>query len=186
LAKLRRGFIKEANEYAYEFRLELNLSAHAPLCPKVLAAHLEIPILPVSKACNDKTYFTSESCQLSAAAINIKSQKKAILYNDFQSPERQLSSIAHEIAHIILRHEAPPTLHVDGGRHFDPIIEEEANRLGAILLLPEAAIEYIMNNDMPHETAQEIYNVSAKLFYWMLNKSAYKAKAIRKLSKKAR
>ena len=46
-SNLRRGFKKEANEYAKEFRQELGLRAHDPLCPWKLAEHLAIPVKPL-------------------------------------------------------------------------------------------------------------------------------------------
>ncbi|MCC5670626.1 hypothetical protein LC653_44390 [Nostoc sp. CHAB 5784] len=48
-AKFRRGFKKEASAYAKEFREELGIKPHAPLCPWQLAEHLAIPIVPLSE-----------------------------------------------------------------------------------------------------------------------------------------
>ena len=44
MVKLRRGFRKEAEEYAAEYRKELNLAEHDPLDPFDLAEHLLIPV----------------------------------------------------------------------------------------------------------------------------------------------
>jgi len=46
--RLRRGFKTEAEEYAEEFRTELELDIDGPLCPFRLASHLEIPVVAVS------------------------------------------------------------------------------------------------------------------------------------------
>lgn len=42
--KFKHGFKAEAERYAGEFRKELGLRSDAYLCPRRLAAHLEIPI----------------------------------------------------------------------------------------------------------------------------------------------
>ena len=45
---LRRGFKTEANKYAREFRLELNIPPDGPLCPWRLAQHLLVPVFKLS------------------------------------------------------------------------------------------------------------------------------------------
>jgi hypothetical protein len=47
----RRGFKREANEFALEMREELGLRAESPLCPFSLAQHLEIRVVSLMDLC---------------------------------------------------------------------------------------------------------------------------------------
>ena len=65
--------------------------------------------------------------------------KAFIFLNDANEPKRQASDIAHEIAHILLRH-TPVNPFVPGGkREYSPTDELEAETLGPALLVSEAA-----------------------------------------------
>src|SRR5215213_9536588 len=61
-----------------------------------------------------------------------------IVYSPLASPGRTQSDIAHEVAHILLRHEVK-TVETIGAQSFftcDPEEEQEANWLAGCLLLP--------------------------------------------------
>ncbi len=172
---LRRGFLAEANKYALEFRNELQLAPHAPLCPWSLAGHLEIPIAPISrlKGMDEIHYkfFKDKKCPVSAAAVPISKLGRVIIYNDHHPLNRQSNSIAHEVAHIVLRHPAAQITHADGTRKFDSVLEEEASNLGAILLVPDKAAQHIVFQEISLKIACTEYKVSGELMEWRLNKS---------------
>lgn len=172
---LRRGFLKEANEYALEYRSELNLQAFDPLCPFRLAEHLAIPVTELSSVNGMPPeivqYFHGEGMR-EFSAITLQSDgPKQIIYNDGCHPNRQISSVAHEIAHIVLGHPLHPPMDGSGCRNFDPVLENEANEFAyAILITPEAALNAV-ENFVSIEDAAQHYGVSVQLLQHRIGKT---------------
>lgn len=170
---LRRGFKAEAEEYAKDFREELDLEEDAPLCPRQLAKHLEIPVYPLSI----HKYTAQEAVSLLhgkersafSAATVFNGFRRAILYNDANTPGRQANDISHELAHGILGHPARPPLSDSGCRNFDPVLEDEAKCLGATLLVPKPAALRILWRGIPLTQAALEYGVSEAVVRMQLN-----------------
>lgn len=190
--KLRRGFKKEAEEYAEEFRTELGLLPTDPLDPKKLAALLEIPVLELSThptiPDHIKEYFANEGSDKFSAATLIDGTYKEILHNDYHHPNRQNSSIMHEISHIILGHPPKPPLIEDSCRNFDPTLENEANNLGFTLLVPKKSALNAIENFASKQLAADFYGVSLELLQyririsdairWAKNRAKYRGASI--------
>ena len=162
--KLRWGFKTEANEYAREFRAELGLAPHDPLCPWTLAEHLAIPVLPVSAFADDLpadhlAYFASSGKVFSAVTVFHRT-RRLIVHNDNHHVRRQAANIAHELAHGILGHPPTPPLDDVGHRNFDKSIEDEANWFGPALLISEEAAIHIVVTGMSIPEAVRAYKVS--------------------------
>lgn len=139
--KLRRGFVSEAQWWASEFRSEMNLAAYDPMCPRRLARHLSVPIYSLSKfpACVEQQALIEkkQGYDFSAAAC-FDGCDAFIVLNDGHTSKRQSSDIAHELAHIILRHPPANPFQLGGIREFVPEHEAEAERLGPTLLISDA------------------------------------------------
>jgi Zn-dependent peptidase ImmA (M78 family) len=170
---LRRGFKTEAEEYAKDFREELGLEEDAPLCPRRLAKHLEIPVYPLDLFKDAIPEVVSclqgrERRSFSAATV-FRGRRRAIVYNDANSPGRQASDIAHELAHGILDHPPGPPLSEDGCRNFDRPLEDEANFLGPTLLIPKPAALRILWRGMSLAEAASEYGVSEAVVRMQLN-----------------
>ena len=117
----RRGFKKEANELARELREEMGLAPHAPLCPWRLAEHLCVPVQPLSDFSADPeiAYLASTSgSQEFSAIVAYDGLSAFVIYNDLHSVPRQAANIAHELAHIVLRHPPKPPVNPDGTRDY--------------------------------------------------------------------
>lgn len=171
--RLRWGFKTEAEEYAEEFRAELDLEIDGPLCPFRLASHLEVPLLPLSQLANFSRkyleYFQGGGqSEFSATTVNDGSYR-LIVHNDSHHPYRQNSNVMHEIAHILLGHPPRPPVKGDGCRHFDPLLEKEANELGFVLLVPKRAALRIIETQMGMESACATYGVSSKLLRYRIS-----------------
>lgn len=100
MKRLRRGFRKEAEEYAIEYRKEIGIEAHEPLSPFDVSETLCVPIYPLStfKGIPDEyklRYATHGKDEFSAVVLRSGTQC-SILHNDFQHPNRQKSNIMHE------------------------------------------------------------------------------------------
>ena len=92
-----------------------------------------------------------------------------IVHNTSLSKKRQAADLAHEIAHILLRHE-PKTIHwKDGQRHYDAESEEEAKWLGPALLISEEAALKIVRSNMSLPVASNMYQVSEQLVQMRIN-----------------
>ena len=184
--KLRRGFKTEANAYAREFRAELGLAPYDPLCPWMLAQHLEITVTPL-------TYFieipdavrclTGQERQRFSAVTVFRGSRRSIVYNDAHHRHRQTSSIAHEISHGILGHPPTAPLNEYGCRYYDKAIEDEANWLGPALLISEEAALYIVSTKMTMTEAIITYGVSEDIITMRINVTGAQRRLERKYTR---
>lgn len=141
-SKLRRGFVAEANRWANELRDELGLSGHDPMNPWRLAEHLSVPVYKLSELppCDERdALFRKKSGHDFSAAVCFDGPAAFILMNDGNEPKRQASDIAHELAHILLRHPPANPFQTNGVRDFSAEHELEAERLGPTLLVSDNA-----------------------------------------------
>lgn len=173
--QLRRGFKSEADAYAREYRKELSLRFHDPLCPWRLAQHLEIPVDPLSaykcEIPKDVAYFMEKARESFSAVTLVDGYRKRIIHNDSHPPLRQASNIAHELGHGILGHRPLPIFDEYGCRHFDVEQEDEANWLGPALLISKEAAFHIAKNEMTVVEASRVYQVSEQVITMRLNMS---------------
>ncbi|MDJ0799084.1 MAG: ImmA/IrrE family metallo-endopeptidase [Calothrix sp. MO_167.B12] len=171
--KLRYGFKTEANDYAREFRAELGVKPHAPLCPWRLAEHLEIPVVPLSKFQNEipgaVNYFTTQDTKSFSAVTVFDNTRRMIVHNDSHNFLRQASNLSHELSHAILMH--PPTAPFNeyGFRNFNQEYEEEANWLGPALLISEEAALHIVETEMTIEEAMQCYQATKEVIKMRIN-----------------
>ena len=172
--RLRRGFHKEAEEYAQEFRQELQLGDSDPLDPYALAAHLEIPIrklLSDPAFSNElRAYFAGKGRDLFSAATVFDGSRAEIILNDNHHANRLHSSLMDEIAHILLGHPPRPPITDGGCRHFDRILEKEANDLGWTILVPKRAALRAIENFTARADACAFFKVSHELLEYRIRK----------------
>lgn len=176
MVKLRRGFVKESEEYAVEYRQELGLADNAPLCPRSLAKYLAIPLFEVSThptIPDEVKRLVSKQGNSGFSAMTIADGPyREILHNDYQHPNRQNSNIMHEIAHIVLGHPPKPPIIGDACRSFDAIKEREANELGFALLVPKPAALYAVEAFPRSRKEAAIYfGVSTTLLEYRIRKT---------------
>jgi Zn-dependent peptidase ImmA (M78 family) len=108
-----------------------------------------------------------------------------IVYNPRHEPGRKASSLAHELAHVILEHEAAPAIGVGGCRHWDGLQEAEADWLGSALLVPRAgALAWMLESDDVEGGASN-FGVSIELFRWRINHTGV-LRQVEKLRREAR
>jgi Zn-dependent peptidase ImmA (M78 family) len=172
--QLRRGFKSEADAYAREYRKELSLRSHDPLCPWRLAQHLEIPVDPLSAYTEIQeavAHFMEQDRESFSAVTIIDGYRRRIIHNDSHPPHRQASNIAHELGHGILGHIPRPVLDEHGCRHFDVEQEDEANWLGPALLISKEAAFHIAKTKMSVVKASRVYQVSKQVITMRLNVS---------------
>lgn len=137
---LRRGFKAEAERQAAHARKQLGLAPHDRLDPRDLAAHLRVSVVDASSLVDVAELEELERLQafaFSAATFEIE-DRKIIVVSPLRNSGRQNSDIAHELAHIMLKHDLAEIRDLNGipFRTCRPDEEEEATTFGGTLLLP--------------------------------------------------
>jgi hypothetical protein len=121
-------------------RRELRLALHDPLDPWRLAKHLEIPVHKLSDLRTEVAHHFLHIERSAFSAVTVfRSNRRVIVHNDGHNAGRQASDISHELGHGLLLHRPAPALSVVGCRDWDPVLEEEADWLGAALLISDEA-----------------------------------------------
>lgn len=167
--KFRYGFKTEANNLSVGLRGEMGLSATDPLNPRALAAYLDIPVADFSDYVAVEPavapLLNERSSEISAATIHRRSHR-LVLVNDSHVPERQNSSVAHELAHALLHHPPRPALDEFGCRHWNGEAEEEAAWLGGVLLITNEGARAIVARRLSDNAACARYGVSQDMLTW--------------------
>lgn len=169
----RRGFKSEANATAAEIRAELGLRALDRLDPWALAAHLEVPVIPLSDYRDDAPgalrHFTEVEVDAFSAVTVFRGPRRTIVHNDAHVPGRRASNVAHELGHALLLHDPTPALDARGCRLWDQSIEDEAQWLAGALLLTEDAALSIVRTRTSLRAAAEHFGISEKMVSYRLN-----------------
>lgn len=173
---LRRGFKAEADRYAVEFRMELQLQASAPLDMFQLAGHLAIPVTPLSALAEEMDvlnyrHLTGATKSPFSAITIYFGRRRAIVYNDSHAPTRQQSDLAHELSHAVLDHSPSALTNESGGRHYNQVLEDEATCLSGFLLVPKAAAMSVVASGESVEEAAARYKISPAMMRMRLNQS---------------
>lgn len=180
---LRYGFKAQCERLVSELRRELGVGVHGPLDPLHLAAHLDVPVEPLSslrprvRAAVDHVLHGDRSV-LSGLTIfpDWPARRRVVLYNDGNSVARQASDITHELAHGLLLHE-PRQAVVRGCRNYQRDEEDEAAWLSGALLIPAPAAVRIARRGLSEQEAGDEYGVSPDMVRWRLNVTAARRRA---------
>ncbi|MGC4174485.1 ImmA/IrrE family metallo-endopeptidase [Demequina sp.] len=168
----RYGFKTEANALANDVRAELGLRSMDPLDPRELANHLEIPIWDVSSFTSEGSailaLLNGERASFSAATV-FAGHRRTIVHNDSHAQVRQHSNLAHELAHSLLQHPPTPALDDQGCRDWNQDVEDEAEWLAGVLLIPEDATLSIVRLGWSKEDAAAHFGVSVSMVQRRLN-----------------
>lgn len=179
--KHRRGFVKEADAYALEFRVELGLQPHNALCPFDLAEYLSIPVHRLSESVavpeQVRQHFWGVGQSVFSAVAIPYGTSREVLINDALHPNRQRSSLAHELAHVLLGHRPSLPTGDDGFRSYDRVVEKEADDLGFTLLVPRDCALHAIEGFDDLRLAAEYYGVSKDLLEYRIRKSDARRRA---------
>ena len=169
---LRRGFKAEAAALAKEVRAELGLGPFDRLDPFLLAALLEIPVIPLSllrEGSMGARYFLDEDPRPFSAATVFQGHVRLIVHNDAHSLPRQNSNLAHELGHGLLLHESQPVLDEMGCRVWDQRMEEEADCLRDELLMTREMAVAVARGRVSEAEALDRLQISVQLLRYRLN-----------------
>ena len=145
---MRRGFKSWCERVAAEYRQTLGVPIDAALEPRALATLLGVRVttpeeLPALPAASRKQLVETDAGSWSAVTVS-RGDAKLIVLNSGQSEARQASSLAHELAHIILNHVSDQVQLSREGlllrTTFDKEQEQEADWFGGCLLVPREGL----------------------------------------------
>ena len=97
--------------------------------------------------------------------------KRIVIHNESHSARRQVSNLAHELAHVLLVHAAEVVCTGDLSRRADSLVEAEAAYLGGCILVPNEAAYRIAFSGLDSHTAAKSYGVSEEMITYRLRMS---------------
>jgi Zn-dependent peptidase ImmA (M78 family) len=170
---LRRGFRAEAERHATQIRGALGLTDDDRLDVVDAAAHLDVAVVSASDLVDAKRLEELERLQafaFSACTFEIGG-KNIIVFNPVRSEARRVSDVAHELSHIILKHQLTEFREVAGipFRTCRADQEEEATTLGGALLLPRALLLRAAQRGMDVEEIAKAYGVTPEMAKFRYN-----------------
>ncbi len=141
---LPRGFKANAEREAARLRQELGLAPTAPLDVRRLADHLDVTVVSADQLVQRSRLEELERLQsfaFSAATFDMRG-RAYVVTNPLRSNGRLSSDIAHELAHLLLKHDLTEIRQLDGVpfRTCQPDEEEQATAFGGALLLPRVLL----------------------------------------------
>lgn len=176
--EFRRGFKSEVEALVSSIREDYGCGPLQALDPLDLAAHLSIPVLPLS-AIDPETWLEFRGSLLSGRfhAATIRDGCRYVIVHDDDAPiVRQRSNVAHELGHIFLEHEHPP---INSGEELvaDKGVEAEANWFGFALLVPQEAALALARSRMSDEAAADRMGVSVEAVRFRINGTGARRRA---------
>jgi Zn-dependent peptidase ImmA (M78 family) len=170
---LRRGFRTYAEEVAREIRSEMGLVPADRLDLRALAERRGIRTLSADELIDKERLIDLERMQafaFSACTFDINGMK-VIVVNPLRSPARQASDIAHELSHLLLKHELTEVREIAGVtfRTCRSDQEEEATTLGGTLLLPRPLLMRAVGRGMSVESIAKTYGVTSEMARFRFN-----------------
>lgn len=159
--------------YALELREEIGLVPHDVFDPYRLAQQWGIDVHLLSATDCTSTarehFMVLRRSVLSGMLIPVGTGA-VILENDSHDPYRRRSTMAHEMAHVVLGHSFTPGVVDERGCRLSSKDDElEAAYLGGELLLPLTTARALAFRDCTDEQAAIQFHVSVEIARWRLN-----------------
>jgi Zn-dependent peptidase ImmA (M78 family) len=170
---LPRGFKAQSEREAVRVRTEMGLPDTAPVDPTSLATFADARVVDAGDLVERSRLEELERIQsyaFSAATFEVHG-KKVIVTNPLRSLGRLASDIAHEVSHLLLRHDLSEVREVAGMpfRTCKPDEEEQATALGATLLLPRPLLRQAALQGESIEQIADRCGVTVELARWRYN-----------------
>lgn len=176
---MKRGFKTRCEDMAASARNELKLGALDKLCPFAYANYLNIPVqspeqLPLAEQ-HLRQLVEIDPDSWSGLTMRV-GKSLMIVVNSAHPRVRQVSTLMHELAHFKLAH-LPARLDVSPNgllllSDYDVEQEDEADWLGATLLLPRNVLLSCRRRGWSAIKIAEAYGVSEELCIWRLRMTA--------------
>ena len=185
---MRRGFKAEAERLAARLRGELDLRPSAAVDLTQLADHVGVEIRSadelVDRAALERLELLQPGC-FSAATFHLPDGRVVAVMNPVAADAgRRNSDLAHELSHVLLKHEVRQVHRIGDYTFFDcdPEQEEEANWLAGCLLLPRPLLLAAVRQGLGPEAVAAANGVSVQMAQFRLNASGVYFQAGRRKS----
>ena len=174
---MRRGFKAEAERLAARLRTELGIPSNSRLELGDLAAHVGVDVRSadelIDRAALERLDELQPGC-FSAATFHLPDGRVVAVTNPVgTSDARRDSDLAHELSHVLLKHEIRRVQRIGNLSFFDcdPEQEEEANWLAGCLLLPRPLLLADARLGLNAEEVAAKHGVSLAMARFRLNAS---------------
>jgi len=170
---MRRGFKAEAERKAASARADMGLAATDKLCPWQYAEYLGVLVYEASELDLEPEHASQllvrDPDSWSGMTLLDEGVHVVVLNSTHLAP-RRASTLMHELAHIILEH-APAEVDVSPSglvllSDYSTEQEDEADWLGAALLLPEPALILLRSQGYSIEAIAQKFGVSDQICHW--------------------
>lgn len=169
---MRRGFKAEAERLAKATRSEMGIRPSDPVDVLTLAAHLGAEVRDAGELIDITKLEELDEMQPGAfsACTFALGDRHVIVFSPLASKGRRHSDIAHELAHILLKHEMKSIEKIgDAVFHTcDPDEEQEANWLAGCLLLPRPLLMKAARAGLKSREIAEKHEVSEQMAAYRL------------------
>lgn len=170
---LPRGFKAAAERQALQVRSELGLAATDRLDIKRLAEHLQVKVISAERLIDISRLEELERLQAFAfSAVTFEfNGRPYVVANPLRTEERASSDVAHELSHLLLKHELSEVGELDGVpfRTCRPDEEEQATALGGTLLLPRPLLVAAASHGLGPEEIAAKYTVTVEMARFRYN-----------------
>lgn len=173
---MRRGFKSEAERVADRIRSALGQGAVESLDPEAIAVYLGARVVAADTLVARVKLKQLEAVQddaFSAVTFKLPNSQVVIVYNPLHKLGRRRSDVAHELSHLILKHETRTIEMVAGHSMFtcNPEQEEEADWLAGCLLLPRPLLLASARSGMSASDIANAHGVTVSMARYRLNAS---------------
>lgn len=170
---LPRGFKAGAEREASRLRKELGLAPGDPLNVQDLATSLGVKVVSAERLIELERLHELERLQafaFSAATFEI-SGRRFIVTNPLRTEGRLASDVAHELSHVLLKHELSEVREIDGVpfRSCRPDEEEQATAFGGTLMLPRPLLVAMASRGMGPEEIADRCQVTVEMARYRYN-----------------
>lgn len=161
---MRRGFKAEAERQAEQIRTAMGKRPYDGLDAVELARHIGAEVRCADELTNREKLEALEDLQpgaFSACTFTVR-ERHVVVYSPLASAGRTQSDVAHEVAHIILKHRMNSVQSIGGVTFFtcDATEEQEANWLAGCLLLPRRLLLVAAKRGLDSAAIASAYTVS--------------------------
>ena len=164
----------ELKRLALSVRRELGFKSHEPIDPRVIAAEYGFAVFTLRDAGLDEAALTRIRDDLSdrwSGAVVSDGRRAVILENEFHPLGRRNSTVAHEVAHIVLEHPLATRILDERSCGAGRVLESEADELSGELLLPRDALVPAAIQGASIAQIAEHFSVSEQFATWRYNMS---------------
>ena len=184
---MRRGFKSWSERTSGEYRSQLGLNLAEALEPRELADHIGVLVWTprdVPGLSTGSIEQLTETDPSSWSAVTVAAGgHHLIIVNSAHAHTRQRSSLAHELAHVVLNHRPAEARVSEEGflfrDRYDTEQEEEADWLAGALLLPREGLLSVYRRNSSSEVIGRHFVVSTKFVDWRLRTTGILLQATR-------